>query len=92
MSIDRINRQTYINAYSSNSNKTVDKLNKAKDVDRIEISDLGKSLKSYSLDNSSIDNVQRVADIKNRIDSGTYNVDARLTAKSILNSMKETKE
>lgn len=87
MSIDRINRLTYINAYNSNSNKSVDKVNKAKDVDRIEISELGKSLKDYSL-TSDISNMKKVMDIKSKVESGTYNVDARLTAKSLLNAMK----
>ena len=89
MSIDRINRQTYINSYNSNSNKSVDKVNKTKDVDRIEISALGKSLKGYSL-SSGIGNAQKVAEIKNKVESGTYNIDARLTAKSLLNAMKES--
>lgn len=89
MSIDRISRQQYINAYNSNRVKSVDKATKAKDVDRIEISEAGKNLKNYSLDNV-IGNAQKIADIKNKIDSGTYNVDARLTAKSLLNAMKES--
>lgn len=87
MSIDRINRTTYINAYNSNSNKPVDKVNKTKDVDRIEISELGKSLKNYSL-SSDMSNVKKVMEIKSKVESGTYNVDARLTAKSLLNAMK----
>lgn len=89
MSIDRISRQTYINAYNSNSGKNVDKVSKAKEVDRIEISELGKSLKDYSL-TSDIGNIKKVADIKNRLDSGTYNIDARLTAKSMLAETKES--
>jgi negative regulator of flagellin synthesis FlgM len=89
MSIDRINRSTYINAYNSNSNKPVDKVKKSKEVDRIEISELGKSLKDYSL-SSNVENTKKVADIKNKVDSGTYNVDARLTAKSLLDAMKES--
>ena len=89
MGINRINRQPYINAYNSNSNKPVDKVNKTKDVDRIEISELGKSLKEYSLSND-IGNAQKVDDIKNKVDSGTYNIDARLTAQSLLNAMKES--
>lgn len=87
MSINRINRPTYINAYNSNCNKSVDKVNKTKDVDRIEISELGKSLKGYSL-SSDISNLKKVVDIKSKVESGTYNVDARLTAKSLLNAMK----
>ena len=92
MSIERINRQPYINAYNSNSSKTVEKVNKAKETtDRIEISELGKSLKDYSL-TSDIGSVKKVADIKARLESGTYSVDARLTAKSLLNEMKESNE
>lgn len=87
MSIDRINRTTYINAYNSNSNKPVDKVNKTKDVDRIEISELGKSLKNYS-PSSDISNIKKVMEIKSKVESGTYSVDARLTAKSLLNAMK----
>ena len=89
MSIDRISRQQYINAYNSNRVKSVDKATKAKDVDRIEISEAGKNLKNYSSDNV-IGNAQKIADIKNKIDSGTYNVDARLTAQSLLNAIKES--
>lgn len=92
MSIDRINRQSYINAYNSNikSNKNVDKISKTQEVDRIEISSLGKSLTDYSIDNTT-DNSKKIEDIKSKIESGTYNVDARLTAKSLLNAMKENK-
>lgn len=90
MSIDRISRQQYVNAYNSNRSKSIDKVSKTKDVDRIEISDIGKSLKTYSANGNVIGNAQKVADIKNKIDSGTYKVDARLTAQSLLNAMKES--
>lgn len=89
MSIDRINRSTYINTYKSNSAKVADKVEKNKSVDTIEISELGKILKDYSF-SESITNAKKVAEIKSKIDSGTYNVDARLTAKSLLNAMKES--
>jgi len=89
MSIEGINRSTYINAYKSNSKKPVDKVNKAKDVDRIEISEIGKSLKNYSL-SSDIGNVEKVAEIKNKVDSGTYKIDAKVTAQSLLSAMKES--
>jgi negative regulator of flagellin synthesis FlgM len=87
MSIDRINRQSFINAYNSNSNKCVKNVTKTKNFDTIEISSLGKSLKDYSSDNN-IDNAKKVAEIKNKVDSGTYSIDARLTARSILKAMK----
>ncbi len=87
MSIDRINRQSFINAYNTSSNKSVKNVNKTKTFDTIEISSLGKSLKNYSMD-SNINSARKVAEIKTQIDSGTYNIDARLTARSILNAMK----
>lgn len=89
MSINRINRQSYITAYNSNTNKNVDKINKTKDIDRIEISSLGRSLNDHSLDKS-IDNTKKVAEIKSKVESGTYSVDARLTARSLLDAMKES--
>lgn len=88
MSIDRINRQSFINAYNSNSNKAVKNISKSKNLDTIEISPLGRSLKDYSMDISNINSLSKVAEIKTKVESGTYNVDARLTARSMLNAMK----
>ncbi|WP_160687330.1 flagellar biosynthesis anti-sigma factor FlgM [Clostridium sp. C2-6-12] len=89
MSINGINRPQYVNPYNSSRNKAIGKVDKTKEVDRIEISDIGKSLKSYS-SREVVGNAQKVADIKNKISSGTYKVDARLTAQSLLNAMKES--
>lgn len=87
MSIDRINRRSFINAYNSNSNKAVKNINKTKTFDTVEISSLGKSLKDYSLE-SKVNNTHKVEEIKTQVDSGTYSIDARLTARSIMNAMK----
>lgn len=91
MSINRINRQSYINAYSSKMNKSIDKVNKTQATDRIEISSVGKSIRDYSLNTDVLNNAKKIEDIKNRIENGTYSVDARLTARSILEAMKESK-
>jgi len=88
MSITGINNQMYINKYNSNSNKVTTKIAEIKQSDRIEISSIGKSLNEYSL-NSDINNAKKVSDIKNKVESSTYNVDAKLTAKSLLNAIKE---
>ncbi|SFC60429.1 flagellar biosynthesis anti-sigma factor FlgM [Clostridium uliginosum] len=90
MSINRINAQTVANIYNTNSNKVISKVNKKEETDRIEISSLGKSLKDYSLDNN-IDNTKKVEEIREKIVNGTYSVDAKLTARSILDSIKEGK-
>lgn len=91
MSINRINTQPYINAYTSNASKPVENVNKSKDVDRVEISSFAKTLQSYSTNNTEVvENSEKVAEIKNQIQNGTYNIDAQLTARSILQAMKES--
>lgn len=93
MSINRISTQPYINAYTSNSNKAVENVSKPKEnSDRIEISSFAKTLQSYTTDNTkTIDNSARVAEIKNQIDNGTYSIDAQLTARSMMQAMRESK-
>ena len=91
MSINRINRQSYINAYNSKMNKSIDKVSKTKETDRIEISSIGKTITDYSLNTDVLNNAKKVAEIKTKIENRTYSVDARLTARSILEAMKESK-
>lgn len=90
MSINGINRNLFVNAYSSNSNRAIKTLNKTKGIDTIEISSLGRSLIDYYSD-TNLDSAKKVAEIKSKVESGTYNIDARLTAGSIINVMKESK-
>ena len=90
MSINGINNKIYINAYNSSSNKLIDKVEKIESRDRIEISTVGKTLKNYSL-NTDINNLNKIAELRNSIQSGTYNIDAKLSAQSILYAMKENK-
>lgn len=88
MSISRIGNQSYINSYTSGKVTQIDKVRNTKATDRIEISPLGRSLQDYTL-NGEIDNARKVAELKAKVDSGTYSIDARLTAKSLLYEMKE---
>ncbi|NFR86504.1 MULTISPECIES: flagellar biosynthesis anti-sigma factor FlgM [Clostridium] len=92
MSINRINVHSAVNIYNSNKNiNKVEKANKVGIRDRIEISSLGKSIKDYSLEGN-IDNTKKVAEIKEKIQNGTYKVDSKLTANSILEAIKENKK
>ena len=91
MSINGINRQSYINAYNSKMNKSIDKVRKTKETDRREISSIGKTITDYSLNTDVLNNAKKVAEIKTKIENRTYSVDARLTARSILEAMKESK-
>ncbi|AOR22897.1 flagellar biosynthesis anti-sigma factor FlgM [Clostridium taeniosporum] len=91
MSINRINAHSAVNIYNSNKNiNKIEKNNNIKNTDRIEISELGKSIKDYSLDYS-IDNTKKVAEIKEKIQNGTYKIDSKLIAKGILEAIKENK-
>lgn len=89
MSINGIDRTSYINnVYKLNANKATNKVEEVKNTDTIEISSLGKTLNEYSND-STVDNTKKIADIRSQIANGTYNVDAKLTAQSILDNIKE---
>lgn len=73
-----------IEAYSNNvKSKTVINDKKVQG-DRIELSDAAKALSDYSISENEYDKSNKIEDIKNRIANGTYNVDAKLTAASML--------
>lgn len=89
MNINGINSNNVINLYSKNRN-IVSQTKEVKSVsDRIEISKLGKSLTNYTLEGVNVDNSKKIQELKNQINNGTYNVDAKLTARSILDTIKE---
>ena len=89
MNINGINSNNVINLYSKNKNR-VSQTKKVNNVsDRIEISKLGKSLTNYTLEGVNVDNSKKIQELKNQIYNGTYNVDAKLTARSILDTIKE---
>ena len=89
MNINGINSNNVINLYSKNRNR-VSQTKEVKSVsDRIEISKLGKSLTNYTLEGVNVDNSKKIQELKNQINNGTYNVDAKLTARSILDTIKE---
>jgi len=87
MSIDRINNKLlYINSYNRNKINSVSKMEMVKNRDTVEISSAGKNILGYSK-SSNIDNSVKVEELRDRIQNGTYNVSARLTAKSILDNI-----
>ncbi|MDS0524126.1 flagellar biosynthesis anti-sigma factor FlgM [Clostridium sp. SHJSY1] len=88
MNIKGIGSHNVINLYNKNSNKIVEKEKIVKSKDTIEISNIGKSLNEYAFDDVNIDNTKKIAEIKSKIEKGTYNVDAKLTAQSIIDVIK----
>ncbi|PRR82831.1 flagellar biosynthesis anti-sigma factor FlgM [Clostridium vincentii] len=92
MDVKGIGSHNIINVYNKNANnKVVSKEVIKQSTDRIEISSLGKSLTDFSLEGLSINDPSKIAELKNKVESGNYNVDAKLTAKSMINYIKETK-
>lgn len=88
MKIDGINSHNIINGYSKNKGTLINKVQDVKTKDTIEISSLGKSLTNYSLQNNMVDSSVNIQEIKNRIENGTYNIDASLTAQSIIDNIR----
>lgn len=88
MNIKGIGSVSNINYYSKISLNKTEKVENIKSSDRIEISEAGKTLKNYGVEISSYDNTNKIIEIKNKLSNGTYNIDAKLTAKSMLDQMK----
>ena len=84
MKVEGISSQGIINSYQKNNSRAIDKVQKNNSTDSIEISDIGKSLRNYSLDTVDVNRRANIEEIRNRISNGTYNIDAKLTAQSIL--------
>ena len=91
MKIQGINTQNIISTYKNNIGRNTEKVERVNSKDTIEISALGKTLNNYSLDSTSLDRSAKIEKIKSQIDNGTYNVDAKLTAQSIIDTIKGDK-
>lgn len=89
MNINGIRTQGIANIYASNGAKRIKETNTDIGKDKIEISELGKNLSMYDNVDFNIDNSAKIEELKVKIQNGTYNVDAKLTAQSILNNIKE---
>lgn len=77
-----------------NLNKKQNKVNNikaAEQKDRIEISSAGRKLMSYGAEAMNVNNEAKIEKIKNDIKKGTYNIDAKLTAQSLVDVMKGRK-
>ena len=127
MNINGIRTQGVANIYASNGAKRVNNADTVVSKDRVEISELGRTLSMYDNSDLKIDNTAKIAELKEKIanwmvspifvvtcpvviviesdfnidnsakieelkakiQNGTYNVDAKLTAQSIMDSIKE---
>lgn len=89
MNINGVRTQGVTNIYASNGARKIKETNTDIGKDKIEISELGRNLSMYDNVDFNIDNSDKIEELKAKIQNGTYNVDAKLTAQSILNNIKE---
>ena len=89
MNINGVRTQGVANIYASNGAKRIKETNTDIGKDKIEISELGRNLSMYDNVDFNIDNSAKIEELKVKIQNGTYNVDAKLTAQSVLNNIKE---
>lgn len=89
MNIKGVGNLSVIDAYKRvNSKNDVNKINKVQG-DRIELSEAGKALSDYSINKNEYDKSFKLEELKAKIKNGMYNVDAKLTAESIIKNMRE---
>lgn len=87
MKIDSIRRNNMINVYKKQNNYENKTVTKKEMKDKVEISDAAKYLNKTVNDNENI-NLDKINDIKNRINNGTYKVDSKEIAKKMIESIK----
>lgn len=90
MKIGGMKVQNLYNNYNNNKVKDDQNVSKNKIKDRIEISNEAKKLSSFE-NSKSLDNSKRIEELKTMIKNGTYKVDAKLTAESMMKSIIENR-
>ena len=85
MKVNGINNN--IRIYSVNKLHVKNKINKTFSKDKIETSSLGKALNEYLINYNEVAREKKVAEIKEKIESGTYKVNSRELTKKILKYM-----
>ena len=86
MNINSIRFEKIESIYTSNKQELWQN-QKTKSRDILEISDLGKYLNKVNSGEEKM-NLEKINDIKKRIDNGTYRVDSSDLAKKVIESMK----
>jgi negative regulator of flagellin synthesis FlgM len=87
MKINGVGLNKVVNLY--NNNKKVTENNSAKSTkDTIEISNLGKSLSSFSVEEGFENSPEKIERLKKEVSQGTYKADSTLVAKKMLDTIK----
>lgn len=88
MAINGVTNSKIIDFYNKTNKNLPEKIQTEQAKDSVEISKLGKSLSAYSLDNSCGVSKTELEEIKSKVQSGTYNVNAKLVAQKIYDTFK----
>lgn len=88
MAINGVTNSKIIDFYNKTNKNLPEKTQTEQAKDSVEISTLGKSLSAYSLDNSCGVSKTELEEIKSKVQSGTYNVNAKLVAQKIYDTFK----
>ena len=89
MNVNSVGKGNLVNLYTNNTNRKVNKTKAIQTKDRIEISALAKSLSEYDAPKINKTTEAKLLELKEKINNGTYSVDAKLTSESMLRFMKE---
>lgn len=89
MNVNSVGKGNLVNLYTNNTNRKVNKTKAIQIRDRIEISALAKSLSEYDDPKINKTTEAKLLELKEKINNGTYSVDAKLTSESMLRFMKE---
>jgi len=88
MNVSTVNFRNIENIYKTNKMQVKPAINKKTDV--IEISELGKYLNKVNTNKEEI-NMDKVNELKQKIENGTYKVDSKDLAKKIIEHMRREK-
>lgn len=86
MKINNIKFSNIDNVYKTKKMEFENTNNKNNKSDSVQISDLGKYLNKVNTNKEDV-NMDKVNDIKKRIENGTYSVDSKALAKKIIEKM-----
>ena len=89
MNVNGIGKSNLVNLYANNKSREINKTKGIQTKDRIEISALAKSLTEYDDPKINKTSEAKLLELKEKINNGTYSVDAKLTSEAMLKFMKE---
>lgn len=88
MRVNGLSTNNPMNIYN-NYKKDVERVKQNNNTDTIQISSLGKSLSSYSVEGDFSTSNDKIEKLRNEVSKGTYHRDSKLVAQKMLDAMKE---